>query len=476
MSAIKSSFADAAGGVAGSLVAMLAFYPIDVLKVNLQAEKGSGVSGEKKNQDLQHVICQMRSRYPSNIDFLKAFFKGLHFKTAHTTTSSFAYFFIYSWVQSKHKINFLKTKEGKSGGKYQPSTVTRLLLSAVAAMVNVTLTLPLDVLASRSQITNTPSDTIKNDSNTAEKSPLETCTNGQTFEEEKKEEEFTSRSFSPEKSSLEIMENVWRNVNDIDSDGDYDTANEDFNAFNEEGISFDNNEDEGEIMTIKNLIEDNDISYTSSDVDENEIHNLHLEEKRANGTKNSMQGSSSVRPLFRVDTLTQPFPKHLFCTLAVMNKAKREDIFKIAELWRGIRPSLLLCSNPSIHFTVFDTVKDIVLKYKMKNDTTNRHAISMMEAFLIGLVAKLSATIVTYPLIRAKVMLMVSQKKNISADDDETMMGILRSMFAEGGIVELYKGCSLQLVHTVLKSALLMMVREKITIATRRMILGHSEQ
>jgi hypothetical protein len=157
-----------------------------------------------------------------------------------------------------------------------------------------------------------------------------------------------------------------------------------------------------------------------------------------------------------------------------LNKTKREDVYKLTELWRGIRPSLLLCSNPSIHFTVFDTVKDFVLKYKATSNVNNGEVLSMGEAFFIGLVAKFAATIATYPLIRAKVMLMVA-KRNISIDcavDDDTMMGILRSMFMEGGVIELYKGCSLQLVHALLKSALLMMVRERITVTTRRLILG----
>jgi hypothetical protein len=38
----------------------------------------------------------------------------------------------------------------------------------------------------------------------------------------------------------------------------------------------------------------------------------------------------------------------------------------------------------------------------------------------------------------------------------------------DGGIRGWYRGCSLQLLHTVLKSALLMMVRERIAYATHR--------
>lgn len=85
---IRRSFADAAGGVAGSLVAMLVFYPIDVLKVNLQADKGNSNDNDtteiSKKRNITNMVRIMRFKYPSNLDFLKALFKGLHLKLAHS--------------------------------------------------------------------------------------------------------------------------------------------------------------------------------------------------------------------------------------------------------------------------------------------------------------------------------------------------------------------------------------------------------
>ena len=53
-----------------------------------------------------------------------------------------------------------------------------------------------------------------------------------------------------------------------------------------------------------------------------------------------------------------------------------------------------------------------------------------------------------------------------------TMTRILVNTYQKEGIAGLYKGCNLQLLHTLLKSALLMMVRERITSTTQRLILG----
>jgi hypothetical protein len=98
----------------------------------------------------------------------------------------------------------------------------------------------------------------------------------------------------------------------------------------------------------------------------------------------------------------------------------------------------------------------------------------MGEAFCMGLVAKFAATMATYPLIRAKVMLMVAKKKNCDSVDfasEDTMVGLLQEMW-QNGSKDLYKGCSLQLFHTLLKSAILMMAREKIGVTTRKLILS----
>lgn len=70
-----------------------------------------------------------------------------------------------------------------------------------------------------------------------------------------------------------------------------------------------------------------------------------------------------------------------------------------------------------------------------------------------------------YPLIRAKVILMVTSEKSL--------IGSLIRSYNQDGVRGLYKGCDWQLLHTVLKSALMMMVREQITASTHQLIVGN---
>jgi hypothetical protein len=110
-----------------------------------------------------------------------------------------------------------------------------------------------------------------------------------------------------------------------------------------------------------------------------------------------------------------------------------------------------------------------------------------MEAFLFGAIAKFFATIITYPLIRAKVIMMVKARKNnrVGAKSQRLtkhttgtttscslirLWKVLQHMYRnDEKIFGLYRGLSLQLLHTSLKSALLLMVRETITLYVRQL-------
>ncbi len=163
------------------------------------------------------------------------------------------------------------------------------------------------------------------------------------------------------------------------------------------------------------------------------------------------------------------------------------QIRSILSLWNGLLPALLLCTNPAIQYTMFENLKSALLQHKSPQQQPRSKHLTMGEAFISGLISKFFATIITYPLIRAKVMLMVSSP-DVFEDDDSNEVDsnesvgnaksinetrtkkyprslplLLISMFRNDGTRGLYRGCSLQLLHTILKSALMLMIRERIT-------------
>ena len=63
--------------------------------------------------------------------------------------------------------------------------------------------------------------------------------------------------------------------------------------------------------------------------------------------------------------------------------------------WDGLAPAILLVTNPAITYACFDGMKAAVLRGRTK--------LGFLESFLVGVASKATATIIIYPLIRAKV-------------------------------------------------------------------------
>ena len=153
------------------------------------------------------------------------------------------------------------------------------------------------------------------------------------------------------------------------------------------------------------------------------------------------------------------------CGPELRSSILKEKIHSVMKLWTGLFPSLLLTSNTSINFTVFDTLKGALLRQKKRqNMSTN---LSMAELFVLGMIAKFAAIMVTYPLIRTKMIMLVAKRKDQiengkSNNENNSVIGILRKMYEKGGLIELYKGCGLTLALTVFKNSMFMMARDKI--------------
>ncbi|XP_042010992.1 peroxisomal adenine nucleotide carrier 1-like isoform X2 [Salvia splendens] len=157
-----------------------------------------------------------------------------------------------------------------------------------------------------------------------------------------------------------------------------------------------------------------------------------------------------------------------------------------SDAFDGLGISLLLTANPSIQYTVFDQLKNRLLKSNMKKQTdevSSPEAISAFSAFVYGAVSKCIATCLTYPAIRCKVVIQ-SAKSDESEDGKpqarrrKSISGTLCSIWEREGMLGFFKGLQAQMLKTVLTSALLLMIKEKVTkttwvlmIALRRFML-----
>ncbi|KAF8053979.1 hypothetical protein N665_1358s0014 [Sinapis alba] len=152
--------------------------------------------------------------------------------------------------------------------------------------------------------------------------------------------------------------------------------------------------------------------------------------------------------------------------------------------WRdaydGLGITLLLTPNPAIQYTVFDQLKQNLVekrKAKAKKDSSPV-VISAFMAFLLGAMSKTAATVITYPLIRCKVMIQAADdtKDNEAKKPRErikkTIPGVIYAIWEKEGVLGFFKGLQAQILKTVLSSALLLMIKEKITATTWFLILA----
>ena len=161
-----------------------------------------------------------------------------------------------------------------------------------------------------------------------------------------------------------------------------------------------------------------------------------------------------------------------------------------AKLYKGVTPALMLCINPAIHFTVYDFLKLRTLNASIRSHRRlltytdlDRVSLTSTQAFFIGLIAKAIATLVCYPLLRAKVSMMTEspsapQGSSSLAGDGTTssvswsptprdsdaykLIKTLCLIVRIQGIGGLYRGLAVHMAHTSLRSSFSMALREKI--------------
>ncbi|XP_061997357.1 peroxisomal nicotinamide adenine dinucleotide carrier [Rosa rugosa] len=143
--------------------------------------------------------------------------------------------------------------------------------------------------------------------------------------------------------------------------------------------------------------------------------------------------------------------------------------------WRGVFPTLIMVSNPSMQFMLYETMLN-KLKKRRALSKKNNNGITAVEIFLLGALAKLGATVVTYPLLVVKARL---QAKQVTTGDKRhhykgTLDAILKMIRYEG-FYGFYKGMSTKIVQSVLAAAVLFMVKEELVKGVRFMLANKAK-
>ena len=170
----------------------------------------------------------------------------------------------------------------------------------------------------------------------------------------------------------------------------------------------------------------------------------------------------------------------------------------VGGFYKGIEAYTVLCLKPAIQYTVYEQVKGAVLAARAAGGAARRRerggnsggggadggddrpaspssssssSLSASEAFFLGMFARVIATMLTYPYLRAKVMLQSTYGNNATTTIKKpTIMQMIGEQVREGGVGGLYQGIGPELTRGVFSAALMMMVKERIGVLVKAFV------
>ncbi|KAH7430161.1 hypothetical protein KP509_09G086400 [Ceratopteris richardii] len=186
-------------------------------------------------------------------------------------------------------------------------------------------------------------------------------------------------------------------------------------------------------------------------------------------------GGSNIRQIFlEAETASSEKPtNNLKRNMSYGTLAAIQDLYDEAGIrgfWKGVLPTLIMVSNPAIQFMLYEGMLKQIKKKRALNKTGSTN-ITALEYFLLGALAKLGATVATYPLLVVKSRLQAKQE--IGGDKalqySGTFDAILKIIRFEG-VGGFYKGMGTKILQSVFAAAVLFMVKEELVKATRILV------
>ena len=123
----------------------------------------------------------------------------------------------------------------------------------------------------------------------------------------------------------------------------------------------------------------------------------------------------------------------------------------ISGFFKGTTMSIILTINPVIQYSLYEYLK------------TRFRASSVLQYFIIGALAKFIATVFTYPILTLRTRHQLNEKENVSIKG--YLVGFFNQDFRSNfdQLLSLYNGFFSKAIQTMLNSAIILSMHEKIT-------------
>ncbi|KAG2429786.1 hypothetical protein HXX76_010570 [Chlamydomonas incerta] len=152
----------------------------------------------------------------------------------------------------------------------------------------------------------------------------------------------------------------------------------------------------------------------------------------------------------------------------------------VAGFWKGVLPSLVMVANPTLQYILYEWLTARLLEMRASSSSraggkggrpgAGAPKLSTGDVFMLTALAKLGATLVTYPMLLIKSRL---QAMNSSTAREARYKGVLDAVVAilrREGLAAFFKGMRLKMLQTVLAAALLMSIKEQVYLSTKALI------
>lgn len=144
-----------------------------------------------------------------------------------------------------------------------------------------------------------------------------------------------------------------------------------------------------------------------------------------------------------------------------LTTATKED--GLGGLFRGWESTFVVSMNPAVQNTVYDQIKASLQKMQQSG-------LGYWQSFWLGAFAKAVATVSTYPVQRAKMIVQCDRDEEV-----KPLRATLMEIIRRDGPGGLFKGLKPSLYKGVLQSAFMLMVKEQIQRATRAAVKALAE-
>ena len=131
--------------------------------------------------------------------------------------------------------------------------------------------------------------------------------------------------------------------------------------------------------------------------------------------------------------------------------------YGVPGFWRGTVPNLVMVTNPAIQYMLFEDLKKRFFR------ATRKSRVGPGEVFFLSALAKIGATLVTYPLLVVKSRIQTRNKNSGQGQADAGVLDTIRQILEREGAGGLYTGMTTKMTQSVFAAALMYMVKEEIS-------------